>query len=161
MFENLNAFDVLDIALKVEANGVRFYEAAAKGVDEPQASGLLDQLAQWEQRHVRIFSDLQERLSRENGQRETYEAQCVRHSDAQLLAGLAVFGIQPNPWPELTGKETPHDVLGLALKKERESVTFYRGLKDFVPADSDRKVIDRVLQEELVHVKVLEDALRR
>jgi len=127
----------------------------------PRPVAFLDQLAQWEQTHVRVFSDMRDRLSKEGWERTTYEAHRVRHSDAELLASLAVFGVQPNPWPELTGKETPSDVLGLALKKEQESVTFYRGLKDFVPVNSDRQVIDRVLQEELLHVKVLEDALKR
>ncbi len=160
MFENLNAFDVLEISLRIEANAVRFYEAAEKMVDNPAAASLLGKLAEWEQGHVRLFSDLKDRLSRQARDRATYEALRVQNSDAQLMAGLAVFGIQSNPWPELTGTETAHDVLSLALKKEQESVTFYQGLKDFVPKQADRQAIDRVLQEEHLHVKALTDALK-
>jgi rubrerythrin len=159
MFENLNAYDVLEIALRVEANAVRFYEAAARIVGESKAGALLEQLAQWEQGHIQVFSDMRQRLSKEDQQRAACEARPAEDSDAQIMAGLAVFGIQPNPWPELTGKETLRDILSLALKKERQSVTFYRGLKGFVPISEDQQTIDRVLQEELLHVQVLTDAL--
>jgi rubrerythrin len=160
MFEDLSAFDVLEIALRIEANAVRFYQAAEKIMDNPAAASLLGQLAQWEQGHLRLVSDLKERLSRQVRDKAAYEARHVQNSDAQLMAGLAVFGIQSDPWPELSGTETSHDVFSLALKKERESVTFYNGLKDFVPRPADRQVIDRILQEENLHVKVLTDALK-
>ncbi len=160
MFENLSAFDVLEIALRVEANAVRFYQAAEKIMDNRAAARILGQLAQWEEGHLRLVSDLKERLSRQAQDRAAYEALHVRNSDAELMAGLAVFGIQSDPWPELSGTETGHDVLSLAMKKEQESVTFYHGLKDFVPKPADRQVIDRILQEENLHVKVLADALK-
>ena len=76
-----------------------------------------------------------------------------------MMAGLAVFGIQPDPRPHLTGKVTCRDILAFALKQEKDSVTFYTGLKDFVPVLEDREVIDRVLQEELHHLRLLTEAL--
>jgi len=159
MADELSAPEVLQIAVRIEQNGVRFYTTAARLVDDPKVSRLLEQLAQWEQKHVKIFSDMQDRLSQRGWERGTFEPRRMEASDAQVMAGLAVFGIQPNPWPELTGKETRQDILSFALKKEKDTVTFYTGLKGFVPVPEDQDIINQVLQEETHHVRILTDAL--
>jgi len=159
MSDELNAFEVIQIAIQIEKNGTRFYTTAAGLVDDPKARGLLEQLAQWERKHIQIFSDMGDRLSRQEGQSGPFEPYRGEVSEARMMAGLAVFGIQPDPRPHLTGKVTRRDILSFALKQEKDSVTFYTGLTDFVPVLEDREIIDRVLQEEIHHVRLLTEAL--
>ena len=159
--DQLDAFEVLLIAVRIEQNGAQYYRAAAQMVDDPKASSLLGQLAQWEQRHIQVFSDMRDRLSRQGWERGTFEPRRMEVSDAQMMAGLAVFGIRPQPSAELTGKETRRDILSYALKKEKDTVTFYEGLKDFVFMPEDQDVIDQVLEEERHHVRLLATALEQ
>jgi len=81
--------------------------------------------------------------------------------DAQALAGLAVFGIQPDPAQQLTGEESRADVLRMAIEKEKDSIVYYTGLKDFVPRERDREVIEAIIQEEMKHVRILVQSLEQ
>ena len=159
--DELNAFEVLQVAIRIEENGVEFYRAAARILDDPKAAALLVKLSQWEQRHIQVFSDMRDRLATQGWDRGTFEPRRLEVSDAQMMAGLAVFGIQPLPWAELSGKETRREILSLALKKEKDSVIFYEGLKGFVPVPEDQDIIAGVLEEELHHVNILTSALQQ
>lgn len=158
--DELDALEVLQIAVRIEQNGVRYYRAAAQRVGDPEAAALLEQLGQWEQRHVEVFSEMRDRLSQQGPDPGTVRRR-MEVSDAQSMAGLAVFGIRPHPYMELTGRETRQDILSYALKKEKDTVTFYGGLKDFVPLPDDRRIVDRVLEEERHHVRLLAASLQQ
>jgi rubrerythrin len=75
------------------------------------------------------------------------------------MAGLAVFGIKPDPSEELTGKESIVDVLEKAIIKEKDSIVYYTGLKDFVLAQADKDKIDDIIREELRHIRILSQSL--
>ncbi len=51
----LTAFEVLEIAEKMEREAARFYRKAAGMYHDPSLSKLFSDLAQWEKRHVRIL----------------------------------------------------------------------------------------------------------
>jgi len=81
--------------------------------------------------------------------------------DSRMLAGLAVFGIHPDPREHLTGRETREEVLRVAINKEKDAVVFYTGLKGFVSDPDDRATVDEVIHEEMHHVRVLSQALEQ
>ena len=71
------------------------------------------------------------------------------------MAGLAVFGIRSNPADELSGRESETEILKSAIEKEKDSIVFYSGLKDFTPAEIAKEKIDEIIQEELRHIRIL------
>jgi rubrerythrin len=157
----LSAFEVLDIADKIERNGAKFYRQAAGLIDDPSVSALFANLAEWEARHVEVFRQMRERLSDQRWQQGELAPRRVDSPNARVMAGLAVFGIQADPAAELSGRESKADVLRMAVEKERDSIVYYTGLKDFIPHQADRDVIEKVVQEEMRHVRILMQSLEQ
>lgn len=157
----MNGYEVLEIAERIERNGAKFYRRAAAITADPDISTLFVRLAQWESQHVKVFKDMKDRSVEQKWEIGDLSPDRVGVPDARALAGLAVFGIQPNPADELTGRETRADVLRLAIEKEKDSIVYYTGLKDLVPQGQERKVVEDVIQEEMKHVRILTQSLEQ
>lgn len=158
---NLNSYEILSIAAQVERNGVAFYRRAAALFQGNPVGGLFQQLLDWEQAHADSFSQMIEDAAQRNWQSGTYSPQRVNIPDSRMLAGLAVFGIHPDPNEDFTGEESREEVLKVAIKKEKDAVVFYTGLKAFVTDPDDQATVDEVIQEEMHHVRVLSQALEQ
>jgi len=78
-----------------------------------------------------------------------------------VMAGLAVFGIRAEPREELNGRENRVDILRRAVEKEKDSIVFYDGLKDFLSDATDREQVDRIIAEEMQHVRTLGESLKQ
>jgi rubrerythrin len=81
--------------------------------------------------------------------------------DPKVMAGLAIFGIQAEPTEELNGQEKQSDILRIAVEKEKDSIVFYNGLKDFLSVATDRDQIDRIIKEEMDHIRILHESIDR
>ncbi len=159
MDSEVPGYEILEIAEKIERNGVKFYRRAAGICSDDRTCSLLVELARWETQHVEIFRKMKKRLVEKEWEFSTIPIASTGPSDSQLLAGLAVFGVQPDPENELTGHETRAEVLKIAIEKEKDSIVYYTGLKGFVPLESDRAVITRIILEEMKHVRILMQSL--
>jgi rubrerythrin len=157
----LSSFDVLAIAVQVERNGIEFYRKAAALFADNSAGGLFNKLLQWEQTHVATFSRMRDDIAEKSWKRGTYRPDCVSIPQEQLLAGLAVFGVHPNPVEEFTGRETREEVLRAAIQKEKDAVVFYTGLKDLVFDPDEQSVVDDIIKEEVQHIRILSQALNQ
>lgn len=157
----LNSHEVFAIADKIERNGAKFYRRAAAMCDDPKLSAFFVELAQWEMRHIEIFRQMKEQFAERNWELGRFAPDRLNMSDLRAMAGLAVFGIQPDPADQLTGHEAKVDILRMALEKEKDSIVYYTGLKDFVPDEADRQVIADVIQEEMKHVRILVQSLEQ
>jgi rubrerythrin len=161
MDDPVSGFEVIEIAEKIERNGARFYRKAAALCRDPDVCKLLVELGQWEARHVKVFQEMKERSADEDWGPDDISLDRIRRADAGALAGLAVFGRRPNPQDELTGQETREGVLKMAIEKEKESIVYYAGLKDLVPNEADKKMIEDIIEEEKKHVRILAQSLER
>ncbi len=157
----LGAFEVLEIAEKIERNGAKFYRRAAGLINDPEFSTLFVNLSQWETRHIDVFKQMKKRLSDQRWQEGELAPRRIDPPDARVMAGLAVFGMQPDPAAQLSGHETKADVLRMAIEKEKDSIVYYTGLKDFVPHQAEKDLINEVIQEEMKHVRILVQSLEQ
>jgi len=156
----LSAREVFLIAEQIERNGAKFYRKAAEMFRDPTTARMFDQLAGWESRHEAVFAEMRCSLEEKAAAEASDQPESVLLPPSRVLAGLAVFGIQANPQAELTGYEDRATVLQWALQKERDSVVFYSGLKDFVKdATASRKVED-IIKEELRHIRIIAQAMQ-
>jgi rubrerythrin len=161
MDDELNAYEIIEIAEKIERNGAKFYRRAAVVCNDPELSTFFVELAQWESRHIDIFRRMKGQLAEHNWEKGHIAPGRIESMNARTMAGLAVFGIHPDPADELTGHESKKDILRLAIGKEKDSIVYYEGLKDFVPREADKEVIDEVIQEEMKHVRILTQSLEQ
>ena len=77
------------------------------------------------------------------------------------MACLAVFGTGSEPVHRLRSVENTAEVLKRAIEKEKDSITFYEGLKDFVSTSDDKNKVDDIIEEEMHHIEILNQALKQ
>ena len=150
----LNASEIFYIAEQIEQNGARFYRRAAEIFDDPEICKILLELADWEIKHKEFFAEMKKQLSESNPDIQPSVSEQIL-PEAKVMAGLAVFGIRPNPGDELSGRESETEMLKRAIEKEKDSIVFYTGLKDFTPAEIGKEKIDEIIREELRHIRIL------
>jgi rubrerythrin len=157
MGSELDGYDVLDIAEKIERSGAKFYRKAAGFCDDPKTSRLFVDLAQWEARHIDVIRQMKEDLTAARGQHVDVAA---ARRDAPIAdKDLAVFGSQDDPARLFTGKETKADILRLALKKEQDAIAYFTALAGCFSREADRETIRGVIEEEKKHVRILTQSL--
>jgi rubrerythrin len=156
-----NAFEAFEIAEQIERNGAKYYRRAAQLFDDKQIHDMFLELADWEKGHEKIFAEMRKLLSEQSRELRTFKPEDNVLPDLQAMAGLAVFGIRPDPADELTGKESKADIFKKAIKKEKDSIVYYTGLKDFVPDRAGKDKISDIIKEEMRHVGILNQSLQQ
>jgi len=159
MVVQFNAFEIFEIAEKIERNGSKFYRRAAELFDDSRTHNMFLRLAEWETTHEQIFVDMRNELSAQGPEFRTFELENNVVFDAQSMAGLAVFGNRMEPSEELTGKESITDILKSAVEKEKDSIVFYTGLRAFIPITAGQDKIGDIIREEMHHIRILNQSL--
>jgi len=159
MTVTFNAFEVFEIAEQIERNGTNFYIRAAELFDDPNTCQMFLRLAEWEKEHELFFARMKQQLSEQSREVSTSESEDLL-PDPRVMAGLAVFGMRSDPAEELRGRQDKTDIIRRAVEKEKDSIVFYHGLKEFVPAEADKGKIDDIIKEEMGHIVILDQSLK-
>jgi rubrerythrin len=156
----LNAFEVFEIAERIERNGAKFYRRAAAIFDNPETCQLFLKLADWEGEHEKTFKDMKTKAFGSNTASMSFRPEETL-PDPRVMAGLAIFGIRAEPTEGLNGNEDQNDILRRAVEKEKDSIVFYNGLKDFLSDSTDPSPIDHIIAEEMQHIRMLHELLNQ
>jgi len=143
--------EVLDFAVYIEQNGYEFYSEASKKFSDRKIVALFEYLALEETKHEKLFKDLAKSSNTFDAE-ESYEGEfnaymkefCASHS----LANRDTIRTS------LENLKTFEDVLDKALSFEKDSVVFFSELK-YMGIFDRGQVIDKVIQEELDHLRKL------
>lgn len=160
MTVTFNAIEVFEIAEQIERNGAQFYRKAAELFNDSAICTMFIELADWEIKHEQIFNDMGKQLVKVNEKTTTPRLE-KKQLDPKLMACLAVFGTVSEPLHRLKSIEKIEDILKTAIEKEKDSITFYEGLKDFAPSSDDKNKVDDIIKEEMHHIKILNQALKQ
>ena len=150
-----NANEMLDLAIRIEENGGRFYRKAAQLQTDPENQALLDQLANMEAHHKLTFETMKKSVSEAGKTATVFDP---LDESGQYLAAMAdTHGGEGSPAiaDTLTGKESMVQIIDIAIGLEKESILFYLGLKDMVPPKYGREELDRIIREEQQHLTQL------
>ena len=159
MAVTFSADEIFEIAEHIERNGAKFYRKAAQGVDSAEFAKLFAQLAELEVEHEKTFAAMRTQLS-------ARELPIVYDPDDEValylraLADGRVFDIKSDPSEKLTGRETPADILNMAIGLEKDSIVLYLGLAEYVPADGGKDKVNAIIKQEMGHVTLLSDKLK-
>jgi len=136
--------DVLEVATEFERTARDFYAALAPKVSK-QIRYLVEELAEEEQRHFDLFTDLRARPDLEDMVEQMVEtpASDRRFSDCIHL-------------PELGEKPDDQAVLQYALGREHAAMEQYTSLADSTPAGPIRDLFRYLADEETQHKNELE-----
>jgi rubrerythrin len=151
--------EILKMAEQLEKNGATFYRFAAKEISNPHISKLLRDLASWEEGHEKIFARMRATLKGKMQVRKASDPKDKSSLHLQMLFDGNLFDLKTDPIELIKDITTIDDVLQMAVKKEKDSVIFYLSLKNLLANRADRKIIDKIIEEEMDHITFLNKEL--
>ncbi len=152
-----NANEVFSMAEKIERNGAKFYRKAAD--NNPDSKDLLLDLASKEDEHLATFSEMHESIAGKPSESNVFDPDGEAQMYLDKIADGHVFDTQKDPSDLLQGSESLSDILRLAIGLEKDSIVFYVGLRELVPASLGRDKVDVIIKEEMTHIVTLSSAL--
>ena len=159
MSVTFNANEVFEMAEQIERNGAKFYREAATKTGGRDMKDMFLNMAAMEDRHLKIFEAMRKELAAQEKAPTTFDPYNEATLYLQTMAdGKGSEGMR-NPAEKLTGRETPQELLEIAIGAEKNSVLFYVGLKDLVSAQGGRDKVEGIIREEVRHVADLRKQL--
>ena len=149
---DFNADEIFEMAIRIEANGAKFYRKAAEFQADDQNRDMLEKLGAMEDHHKLTFENMRRSLSDAEKGFTTFDP---NDESSQYLAAMAdTHGGEGSPTAAdaLTGKESIQEIIKIAIGLEKESILFYLGLKDMVPPKFGRDKLDQIINEERRHI---------
>ncbi len=157
---SFSADEIFEMAEEIERNGAGFYREAAKNTSDKEIKQMLLELADMEDGHLKTFEEMREQLSGQEKGGTVFDPDNQSVLYLQAMADARGFEGKITPTKELTGSETPKEILETALNSEKESVVFYFGLKGLVPVRAGRDKVEAIIIEELSHITTLLNKLK-
>jgi len=156
-----NADEVFEMAIRIENNGAAFYRKAAGLQSDTKNQKFLKSLANMEDQHQRIFTELRTTLTEKEKTPKVFDPY---DEVSQYLGAMAdTMGGEGSPSvaDSLTGYETLEEILRIAVGLEKDSILFYLGLKDMISYQSGKDRIGDIIKEERRHVIQLSNLLEK
>lgn len=156
-----NAGEVFDVAIKIEKNGISFYEKAQKAIDDPDVKELFKALAGDGLDHKKRFDELKKELPEELRRPTVSDPDNELDMYIQMLADQHVFSSVEETSEQLASVKTVSDALNMALRFEKDSVIFYLSLQEATCEGRAHDLITRLIKEKQEHVKRLSIQMRK
>ena len=151
--------EVFEIAIEIERNGAAFYRKAAAGASDTAVRRELLELAAMEDGHEVTFTELKRDLVGDEEQVAWFDVESDAVMYLQNFADGQVFDMTKDPTkhPGALAASTASlpEILRFALDRERDSVLFFLGMKDLMPALEKRSLIDNIIKQEMGHIGLL------
>ena len=146
----LNASEIIQVAVKLEDNGERFYRHAEKIADVKEAKEIFKYLADEEVKHKAVFEDLLSKVGK-LVPGESYTDEYAEYLSAYV--DNIIFTEQTRDENMYAIRDTLSAV-EFGLQREAESITYYQEVKRVVPEDQ-HGLIDEIIEEERKHFMTL------
>jgi rubrerythrin len=142
--------EILDLGIRIENNGEKFYREAQKKVALEELKILLTRLADDEVEHAGFFIKKKEALK---SKPEDPELEKLASSILQEILGDQTFSLNEADPADL---KTIDDLLNLAVEFEKDTVVFYEMLTALASKDDTLKGLQEIIEEENRHVAMLQ-----
>ncbi len=152
MAYDFNADEMLDIAIRIEENGARFYRKAAEGQTDSANREMLEKLAKMEDQHIATFEKMKSLITEAEKTRTVFDPQDEASNYLMAMADHHPGEGNPSVADKLTGKESIEEIIDIAIGLEKESILFYLGLKDLIPPKHGQDKMDHIISEERRHI---------
>jgi rubrerythrin len=153
MVYDFTANDVFEMAEQLERNGAKFYRTAAENVSDPRSKKLLIELAAMEDEHEKTFASLRADLTEAEKTTTVFDPEDESVLYLRALADTRVF------FKKKIDISSMKEILKAAIVAEKDSIVFYLGLKDFVPDQLGKNRLDKIIKEEMGHIRILSKEL--
>jgi len=149
------ATELLDMAIKLENNGEAVYRRALAKVKKPELVALLEWMADEEVQHATFFSDLKRQL--ETKRVNPFIAEMSRELFDDLL-GNQNFSLKEVDFSAIDDQDA---LIAVFIEFEKDSVIFYEILEPFVEDPVAREHLQKIIDEENLHIRQLRNFIGR
>jgi len=148
-----NADEIFEIAEQIERNGAKFYRTAAHNISDSNKKKLLIDLAEMEDEHEQTFKQMRNELSEDEKVLTTFDPNGESEEYLRALADTRVF------YEKKINTTSFKEILTSAIAAEKDSIVFYIGMKDVVPAHLGKEKLEVIIKEEMSHIRLLSKEL--
>lgn len=145
---NFDASKLLQTLILLEQTGYSFYLEIASQMEDSKAKNLFLKLAQDEQKHEQIYTDLLTNLQKN----QSTEVEVEDAEYLELLISTNFFVTNPEEIEKAKKSYAKEDALAIAEQLERDTIVFLYELMQ-LNVDLDVKEIQFALAEERRHLK--------
>ncbi len=155
-----NADEIFEMAVEIERQGSAFYSEASEKAQTEDMKKFFKEMAAMENNHVHTFSEMRKELTDTEKTETSYDPQNEAILYLQTMADAKGWEGRISPAKKFTGDESVKEVIEIALNAEKESVVFYYGLKTLVAEGAGRDKVEKIIMEELAHIRTLLEYLK-
>jgi len=151
------ASDIVEVAIRIEENGANFYRYAVQIAGKEELKTLFRDLADEEMKHQQTFTEILAWMDPSippEGYDGEYAAYLHSYVDNRLVFKTEALAA------ELAKIRDEASAFDFAIRRELDSILYYREIREFLPADR-REGIDRIITEEKAHFKRLSEMRKR
>jgi len=144
--------EVVRFAIEIEKEGIVFYEKMAEKTDQKEVKELYISLGNEEKIHQVIFESLLQSLPANEetlGMENEYTAYLKSVIENTLFDKKSIT-------EKAADLNSDSDVVDFAIGKEKESIEYYKNMKQLV-AEKNHEDINKIIEEEKMHVLKLID----
>ncbi len=145
------AGEILDMAIQIEREGLRFYEACASSSLQQDVLEVFRHLIEQERLHVDIFSRMKAGLV-DYSLPETYTGEMRSYVDSFVRD--QVFYQPAEAIRKASNIKDPFNAIEFGIDFEQRSILFYSAIKEVIRR-SETKVVDDVIAQEHGHIRWL------
>ncbi|KAF0158054.1 MAG: rubrerythrin [Syntrophaceae bacterium] len=151
------ASDIVEVAIRIEENGINFYKFAEQLAKQEDAKKLFIHLAEAEAAHKRTFEKLfaaMEKFTPPEQYAGEYSAYLRSYVDNNLIFTKEIMDKQ------LASVTDTPAAFAFAMQRELDSILYYHEIKNLVP-QSQHETIEKIIEEERKHYAILCDMKKR
>jgi len=140
--------EIVEMGIQIEKNGMDFYEVLAEQSKNKKANEIFKFLEGEEEKHIAAFQKIFDSVKMYEPP-ESYPGEYFAYMKS--LADEHVF-TKKDMGKEIARKTRgDKEAVRLGIKFEKDSITFYEGMKKVVP-ENQHKIIDALIAEENGHL---------
>jgi len=144
--------EVIEVAIRTEENGKKFYTSHAEKTKVESVKSLFTYLANEEAKHIEDFSKLYD-IVKETGEiifgdYEEFKAYMESFADSRFLTNFTAEA------DKIKDSTDAREVIEFAIGFEKETLLFYYGLLEFI-SEKGRDIVKNIIEQEKAHVEKL------
>lgn len=151
------ASDIVEIAVRIEENGVNFYRFAEQLAGQQEAKNLFAGLAEAEVAHKRTFEGIFAKMEK-SAPPESYSGEYAAYLRAYVDNNIIFTKDVMDK--ELAKVKDTLAAIDFAIRRELDSVLYYHEIKQLVPA-AQHGAIEQIIDEERKHFSALAEMKKR
>lgn len=159
MSPRFNTDEILEIAVKIEVNGVEFYSKAAELSNDPTVKKLFSDLSAWEKTHAKQFSELHEKYYNMKDNTELFNPDAEATKYLMAIADGKIFVIDDMDNELEAVSDDAVAVIKRAIQREKDTILFYSAILDSLYDIFPKDDLKAIIQEEYSHVRYLSEKL--